>query len=476
MRPLGTVVGYASNDGARVLAIFPAGVSHARLVFQSAEHDAVAIDVELADAPPFRLAHFSLQGLPRSPIEYSVLGYRSAAEAPALEHVQSINAGTFRPLPERPLRIALVSCNDIDNPHFAARRRGALWRRLAALVQRGEVDVVVHAGDQIYGDVPAAGWQRAEGAAANYRRHYVNTWTHPDVASVLANCPNLMMWDDHEIYDGWGSNDADKSAPAQERYAAAAQAFADFQAALNPPDRFTRGFGWALRNGSQALIALDGRSQRSWADRSVLGSAQLDEFTARLHALRSAGLRQLFVVLSTPIVYVPVLAGEQLARFISPDSLADVRDAWTVSNNRGECRRLLMALLEFEAASPETQVTLLSGDVHVGTVAQIDTLLRFGPEQRTPRLYQVTSSAIGRPAPSGLLALMLRLLIGGRAQKLLHQDIIGALRPLSGADHEYLIRHRNFAVVDTVPTKLADSLRVRFHSEQRDDCVVELVL
>jgi hypothetical protein len=71
---------------------------------------------------------------------------------------------------------------------------------------------------------------------------------------------------------------------------------------------------------------------------------------------------------------------------------------------------------------------------------------------------------------------MLRLLIGGRAQPLLHQDIVGSLRQLSGADHKYLVRHRNFAVVDTVETAQGDGIRVRFHSEQSGDCVIEQVL
>ncbi|KAH9321321.1 hypothetical protein KI387_015960, partial [Taxus chinensis] len=38
----------------------------------------------------------------------------------------------------------------------------------------------------------------------SYREVYRETWQHPPTAKCLANCSNLMIYDDHEIRDNWG--------------------------------------------------------------------------------------------------------------------------------------------------------------------------------------------------------------------------------------------------------------------------------
>lgn len=481
MRPLGTVVGHTTRDSACVLAFFEASANdRARLVFDDDRGIPISLDLELAAATPYALARFELNGITGGVVRYAVESYPSTVAPPPAQQVLGGAVCSFRTLPDRPPKIALVSCNHVDNHAFPKERRGAMWRRLGQLVARGEVDLIVHAGDQIYGDDPPPGWKAEDERVSAYRRHYVDTWTHPDVAAVLSSCPNLMMWDDHEIYDGWGSNDGDETEAARSRFAAAAQAFTEFQAALSPRDRFASGFGWAFEHPGLALLALDGRSQRAWRTHAVLGKPQLDELSKRLDTLATRELKHLFVLLGTPIVYVPVIAGEKLTSLLSPNSLDDVRDAWTASHNREECRRLLMLLFDFAARSPGTQVTVLAGDVHVGTLAQIETQLEFGPARRRPRLYQVTSSGIGRPPPSGISAFMLKLLTGGGEQALLHQDIVGHLRTISGSDHEYLVQERNFAVLDVGDGAGGwdknGHLHVHFHTEHSPDSVLEQLL
>jgi phosphodiesterase/alkaline phosphatase D-like protein len=38
-----------------------------------------------------------------------------------------------------------------------------------------------------------------------FRGLYPNRWSQAAVAKALATIPTLMMWDDHDIMDGWGS-------------------------------------------------------------------------------------------------------------------------------------------------------------------------------------------------------------------------------------------------------------------------------
>lgn len=482
MALISTVVGYTTATTTRILAIFDAEPgSTARIACRDGSGVVHFVDVPIAPALPYGLATFQLTGLVGPRINYTVAQYAAGAAPPdPATMLAGPNAKAFRTVQPGPLRVGLVSCNDIDNHKFPKAQRGALWRHLAALVEQGEVDVLVHAGDQIYGDDTPPGWSPQEGRAAAYRRHHVQTWSHPDVAAVLSRCPSVMMWDDHEIYDGWGSNDGDVTPAAQARFQAANQAFREFQDPLNPPERLAPGLGWVAKYGDLAILAVDGRSQRNWATGTILGKAQLDDLELKLNELAQLNLKQLFIVVGTPVVYVPLIAAEKLVGVFNPSGLDDIRDGWTASHNRTECRRFLMSLMNFAGSSPATQVTIIAGDIHVATLAQINTTLGFGPKSASPRIYQVTSSGISRPAPAGVEAFGLSLITSGGSQDLFNQDIQGALSRIHGSDHAFCVPHRNFAILDPSNGNGGwdehGNLWVRFHAEIGDMKVLEQML
>ncbi|WP_438036872.1 alkaline phosphatase D family protein [Sorangium sp. So ce204] len=469
------VIGHTTQTTSRILAVFERPKGRARLAFAD-DNGVRTLDVPINSAPPFGLATFELSGLSGERVRYGIVEHDAGDPLPTPADNLSINGSAFRTVTNGPIRIGLVSCNDIDNHEFPKERRGAMWRALKALVDEGKVNLLVHAGDQIYGDGDPTGWSPSEGRTAAYRRHYVQTWSHPDVAAVLGSCPNVMMWDDHEIYDGWGSNNNDGSPQAVERYRAAEQAFKEFQVALSPRDRLSSaGFGWIAKHGDVAILAVDGRSQRSWRNGAILGKQQLDDLELRLNELAALDLRHLFVVVGTPVVYLPLAAAEALTNTFNMSSVDDIRDGWAASNNQNECRRFLMSLMNFAGFSPRTQVTLMGGDIHVGTMAHIDTVLGFGQPRSRPRLYQVTASGIARPAPRGMARIILSLLTNGGSQNLFNGDIKGFLREIAGSDHRYCVTHRNFAILD--PSDGADdwdrnnNLVVRFHVERDNGAI-----
>src|SRR5215216_4617266 len=247
MALLTSVVGHSSITSTRILAVFSADQGSARLVYRNGQTPLVAHDMPITSAAPYGLATFVINGLSGGTVEYALADYDAGAAPPEPAALLASAPRRFRlqPPPGTPPRLALVSCNDVDNHAFPKAQRAALWQRLKRLVDAGEVDLIVHAGDQIYGDPDPLGWSPAEGRAAAYRRHYVNTWSQPDVAAVLGSCPNVMMWDDHEIFDGYGSNDNDHTPAAMARFQAAAQAFTEFQMPLSPPEPIGgAGFGW----------------------------------------------------------------------------------------------------------------------------------------------------------------------------------------------------------------------------------------
>lgn len=479
MPVLTTVVGHTTITKTRILAAFDGATGRkARLAFSQGGAVRV-LDSPIRVAEPFGLVLFEVDGLEGGKLRYAVADYPDGQPAPdGAMLLEGASAKSFRLQPQGPPRIVLVSCNDITAGALQKQQRGAMWRRLKKLVDSGEVDLIVHAGDQIYGDGFPKGMKQGEGRLEAYRRHYVNTWSTPDVAAVLGSCPNVMMWDDHEIYDGYGSNDNDGTEQAQQRFRAAQQAFREFQDPLNPPDRLAGGFGWITRYNDVGIVALDGRTRRRWATGEILGAEQLESLELELGKLNN--LRHLFVVVGTPPVYIPLIAAEKLATALGLEGLDDIRDGWTASNNREECRRLLMRLLNFAGFSPQTMVTIITGDIHIGSIAQIDTRLPFGPQKLHPRLYQVTSSGIARPAPSGVAATLLSAISGGGTQQLFNADIQGALLKVSGADRPHCIAHRNFAVLDPSDGEgnldKFGNLRVRFHSEQTGAPVLQQLL
>jgi PhoD-like phosphatase len=476
MSLLTCVVGHTTITTARILAVFDGAAGRrARLAYKNGQSgDVQVLDAPIDQAKPYGLTTFQVTGLQGGTLYYGVADYEAGQAPPDAAALCAASGKSVRLPPLGPVRVALVSCNDIETHRFPAALRGAMWRRLRGLVTRGEVDLVVHAGDQVYADGDPTGWMKAEGRTAAYRRHYVHAWSHPDVAAVLGSVPNIMMWDDHEIYDGWGSNDADTTDAALTRYKCAEQAFREFQVALNPPEALSdSGFGWVGKYGDLAIVAVDGRSQRRWASHSVLGKRQLEQLEVKLNELAGLGLRHLFVVVGTPVVYVPLIAAEKLTSVFSRQSVDDIRDGWTSSNNREECRRFLMSLLNFAGRSPQTMVTILGGDIHVGTLARIDTDIGFGPGRIKPHLYQVTASGIARPAPTGAESFLLSLITHGGAQQLFNADIRGSLTRINGSDHAFCVAHRNFAVLDPSDGHgdwdRFGNLWVTFHTEQGSD-------
>jgi hypothetical protein len=146
---------------------------------------------------------------------------------------------TFPAVPAQNMTVGVISCNKIFITEQAIPMHSDLWAHLAKSVEAGNIDLLVHLGDQIYGDgdkrqdaeagadedkwsdrfrvgqsllkkLPQDEWvQRRDAICEKYREVYRATWRHPPTATCLANCPNLMIYDDHEVRDNWGDLTSD---------------------------------------------------------------------------------------------------------------------------------------------------------------------------------------------------------------------------------------------------------------------------
>jgi len=334
----------------------------------------------------------------------------------------------------RPFQFALFSCHMPykQSGLFGKRteiRNLEMWDYLGNSLRRhaGNVDLVIAGGDQCYTDgVPTLDiWRflnrrmRKDGEdllpdeasmLSWYRDIYCGYWGFPSVQEVFDSFPTYMIWDDHEIGDGWGSHhlgdggegvlkmlpdlaekgltDAEGRQIAERMFRAATKAYQEYEHSHNPPTE-DGAFDYSFQRGGCAYYVLDGRGQRDIGRESfrILGRAQFDRFAAWADGLDPEQTPFLFVVSAVPVLHTRaglVNASEQW--LIDQAGLGDdLRDSWEHELHDEERGALLEVL--FGATARGFRVCVLSGDVHVSAVFSIE-----DAERR--RIYQLTSSAI----------------------------------------------------------------------------------
>jgi PhoD related phosphatase len=382
------------------------------------------------------------------------------------------------------LRLAFTACNGSEqgNAWHSLEARNERWLHLAARHAEKPFHLLLQGGDQLYADpiwhdVPAlAAWKRlpwwrrckasfspemGEAVADDYFERYCWLWSQPQLTPVLASIPSLMMWDDHDIFDGWGSWSAKwQQCPVfQGIWTAAREHFALFQLAARPddlPEGFSdrRGghFGCAYRIGDVGIVAPDLRSERT--RNQVMGEAGWSSFNAALQSM--ADCRHVLLLSSMPLVTFDLTLLEKLFNLVPGHQTwqDDLVDQWPSNAHWREWTRLLRALVAFSSATGAC-VTSLSGEVHLGALGLI--------ESRRTRIYQLTSSGIVHPPPaaSGVKALEW---ISARTIRPA-PDLAARLLPLPGRS-ERLLRARNWLELELSP---GDDLTATWHSEGQSE-------
>lgn len=119
--------------------------------------------------------------------------------------------GSFRTMPApssmSSLLFCAISCSSIGE-------EGA-WEKFGEFVEDSLPQFVLMMGDQVYldedepdvfeGHFESPSPVRRRAMAEKYRLN----WSREPVRRVLANVPTYMMWDDHDVRDGWGSSAGD---------------------------------------------------------------------------------------------------------------------------------------------------------------------------------------------------------------------------------------------------------------------------
>jgi hypothetical protein len=424
--------------------------------------------------------------LPRRDAEQRV-SYRFDATSPAVDWRMDDVKDVLVPALGSSPRCAFFSCNGVSQLKGWAtlNRPFALWEEMRRQQEHeAGFHLLLGGGDQLYADSlwytnatlarfqelpreqrlrrPAPDGLEAE-LLRDYVRVYMERWGEHGIGPMLARVPGLYTWDDHDIMDGWGSQEELQESPTlRALYGAAAVAFEAFQLGALRADVRTRREPGATHYFQAAtfpgkacdldVVLLDlrsGRTSRTMpngkVDHTILSDAQWQHFDAwrREHTVRAAERsrpRHVLLVSSIPVVYMRFRPGvESSAAWVGMRD--DLLDQWESVIHRGERTRLMMNLFEL-AKDSCCAVTVLSGDAHVGSRALIRSrnVLHLHPGYAEVYIEQVTSSGIVHPPPSALELMGLRALAND-----LPEDLPGHLRTeLLPVGSDLYLRERNW--------------------------------
>ncbi|MGD9891272.1 MAG: alkaline phosphatase D family protein [Dehalococcoidia bacterium] len=286
--------------------------------------------------------------------------------------------------------------------HITLRPVAGIYPAMVRDLRRHDARFVILGGDQVYSDElpPISVRDKLPGdaehpppldvAVAAYRRVSRGFLGQAGFRALRESFPTYCIWDDHDIFNNWGSR-LEKSSLDRRLFQAAARAYCEYQnqrnpeGGINPPP-----YHYTFRHGTAGFLVLDVRGARDYEHGQLLGAKQWADVQAYLHGPDAATVETLFVVSTIPIVHVARWMALLFDR--APGKGGDqVRDRWCSSAFIDSRDAVLGELFAWQAGAPTRQVIVLSGDIHAANGVTI--------RQRRGRgiIHQFTSSAFTSP-------------------------------------------------------------------------------
>ncbi|MDQ6891095.1 MAG: alkaline phosphatase family protein [Acidobacteriota bacterium] len=417
---LGPVIGAVSPTMANVWAALDApGEVRVQARANSAVHDAVGV----ATPESLLTTNVTLRGL-TADTRYEVTVRDTMGSL--------LGGGQFATLPEAPDRFSFAFASCHRPAAYTSPSAFALWQLLN---QKLETDpsfarFLLHIGDQIYADpiydaaVEFLGTHPEAHVRARqdhyrtlisqwtreYANLYVTHWQPPFVQSVLKRVPNFMLWDDHDIGDGWGSRATSGWDTGKALFTAAGTAYRLFQDRHNPvPGMFPLAFtptlstpvcyGYGFAVGKVGFLLPDQRSFRQTYNptandetgaHAILGDQQATDLARWLASDAASGLKVLFFIATVPFFH----SSPKTIGIGSAIEELDALDNWIAPANQADLGFVLDQLFTWQTRT-KGRAIILGGDVHMADVATITA----GDQA----LLQFVSSPITNHASGGLL-------------------------------------------------------------------------
>ena len=336
--------------------------------------------------------------------------------------------------PDEQIDFLVMSCH---NPTVSAAdgyEGHAVWADLPQIIAREsnkKVRFALLVGDQVYADDKEdeiLAEESEEGRVSLYLNVYRRFWSNIHYRRVMCSLPAVMIWDDHDITDGWGSrvdSFCGETNVFQPKWLglfnAASKTFSIMQASRNPAPLSadtTEGFDFCFRMGKWGFVSLDLRTNRNLRLHTLHTKAQFDRIRTWVEE-NQQNLETLFVV--SPVVFshgspviedlalkwwplvmrivdffglTPLGKGLQTKFYKSLGDISDdIKDSWGSKENAHEADRMLDFLFGLQN-DPQHRVgvVILSGDIHTSGYATV-----YSGDQRhagSSSIPHITSSTV----------------------------------------------------------------------------------
>jgi phosphodiesterase/alkaline phosphatase D-like protein len=298
---------------------------------------------------------------------------------------------TFPPYPKK-LSIAAVSC---DRPERVLDGETNMWSLLEEKVRNNEVQIVLHLGDQVYGqkelvdsfvilrqakqdgllnnpeNIKEVSYRVLERLADIYRFN----WNLRKTAQCLANGSHLMIWSDNDLYNDFTIAKEGSKALSNAMIHYGHLSYRAYQRQLWDPNFIENPLQNAdefhyHKYGNVGVVLLDMRGNRiDWqgnqhADNPILNDDQWN----LLHRVFNDPENQV-ILLCSEIPFVSDEPAVAKKNALNPDT-AFVVDHWAY--NSGELIRLLEMAFDWKAAgNGKRELVFIGGDIHVGVESEI---------------------------------------------------------------------------------------------------------
>lgn len=246
--------------------------------------------------PEFFTAIHEFSGL-AADTNYKVkVAFGKTAQDPADARIrEAYTEGRFRTFPKvskQPFTFLLGSCN--LHSLGILERPDQSWISISRIAAKTQANFMIHAGDQIYADIPL----KPKASLEHYRDKYLDAWDDCVPAKrVLTELPHYMVLDDHEIVNNYenGSGELGSTLPR-----IALKVYWEFQHSHNPvtlgaPDQYYYSFSC----GAAQFFVLDTRTSRISSLRQMIDDKQLRNLLAWMTQHKNSIK---FIVTSVPFV------------------------------------------------------------------------------------------------------------------------------------------------------------------------------
>jgi len=398
---IGPVIGLVTHNSARVIVEFSEDDKVTAILKSDSKSYSTTIQVEKE-----KVAVFKFEGLsPETKYTFSV------------ERVEKQIPSGFKTLPEklseRPFKIAIGGCDDLIFNNKLG--ENSLYYEIADRAKSGDLDLIIHNGDQVYIDHKEHHWnplhtnvydncyklihEKEKNKWVLYEEEIVHkmkdlyrkTWSGK-VAEAMANCPNLMQYDDHEIHNNFGYEDkfTDQNDAHSFVVKCARRVYYEYQRQLREDidyisfsDVTCDYFSYVLNN--VGFFFLDHRGARStWYNaKFYLGKKQIDSLKSCLTD-KFKDCPIVIILSQNPLVihnYEESRKDEEFEEFIYNDK-----------EKYGE----FLTMLDDHKKNTKQEIFLVGGDVHVGGHTEIY-------KNGVPCFKQIVSSGIGQRTKESII-------------------------------------------------------------------------